>query len=50
MNNSTLRALPQPEAESTDLLTDPPRAGARDLIAQAVEAAVNADRKLTHSG
>mgnify|MGYP003393559721 CR=1 FL=1 len=38
MNNFTLRALPQPEAESTDPLTDLLRAGARDLIAQAVEA------------
>lgn len=40
MNNSTLRAQPQPEAESTDPLTDLLRAGARDLIAQAVEAEI----------
>ena len=38
MTNSTLRALPQPEVKSTDPLTDLLRAGARDLIAQAVEA------------
>ncbi len=38
MTDSTLRALPQPEAKSTDPLTDLLRAGARDLIAQAVEA------------
>ena len=37
MNNSTLRALPQPEDKPTDLLTDLLRAGARDLIAKAVE-------------
>lgn len=42
MTNSTLRALPQPEAESTDPLTDLLRAGARDLIAQAVEAELQA--------
>lgn len=36
MTNSTLRALPQPEDKTTDLLTDLLRAGARDLIAQAV--------------
>jgi putative transposase len=38
MNHSTLRALPQPEDRSTVLLTDLLRAGAKDLIAQAVEA------------
>ena len=39
MNHSTLRALPQPEdKEPTDPLTELLRAGARDLIAQAVEA------------
>lgn len=42
MTNSTLRALPQPEAESTDPLTDLLRAGARGLIAQAVEAELQA--------
>ncbi len=42
MTNSTLRALPQPEAESTDPLTDLLRAGARDLIAQAVVAELQA--------
>ncbi|MDF2412033.1 transposase, partial [Aeromonas sp. 1HA1] len=48
MTNSTLRALPQPEAESTDPLTDLLRAGARDLIAQAVEAELQA--LLEHHG
>lgn len=39
MNHFTLRALPQPELkESTDPLTELLRTGARDLIAQAVEA------------
>lgn len=39
MNHFTLRALPQPEdKEPTDPLTELLRAGARDLIAQAVEA------------
>lgn len=42
MNNSTLRALPQPENKPTDLLTDLLRAGAKDLIAQAVEAELQA--------
>ena len=42
MTNSTLRALPQPEVKSTDPLTDLLRAGARDLIAQAVEAELKA--------
>jgi putative transposase len=42
MTNSTLRALPQLEAESTDPLTDLLRAGARDLIAQAVGAELQA--------
>lgn len=42
MTNSTLRALPQPEAESTDPLTDLLRAGARDLIGQAVGAELQA--------
>jgi transposase-like protein len=42
MNHSTLRALPQPEDKPTDLLTDQLRAGARDLIAQAVEAELQA--------
>ncbi len=42
MNNSTLKALLQPEAKSTDPLTDLLRAGARDLIAQAVEAELQA--------
>ena len=42
MTNSTLRVLPPPETESTDPLTDLLRAGARDLIAQAVEAELNA--------
>jgi len=42
MNNSTLRALPQPENKPTDLLTDLLRVGARDLIAQAVEAELQA--------
>ncbi len=40
--NSTLRALPQPEAELTDSLTDLLRAGARNLIAQAVEVELQA--------
>ncbi|MGL4826616.1 MAG: IS256 family transposase, partial [Vibrionaceae bacterium] len=38
MNNSTFSAQPQQEVESNDPLTDLLRAGARDLIAQAVEA------------
>jgi len=39
MNHFTLTALPQPEdKEPTDPLTELLRAGARDLIAQAVEA------------
>jgi len=39
MNHFTLRTLPQPEVkESTDPLTELLRSGARDLIAQAVEA------------
>ncbi len=38
MTNSTLSALPQPEDNSTDPLIDLLQAGARDLIAQAVEA------------
>ncbi len=42
MTNSTLRVLPPPETESTDPLTDLLRAGARDLIAQAVEAELKA--------
>ncbi|MEN5315659.1 IS256 family transposase [Pseudomonas koreensis] len=42
MNNSTLRALPRPENKPTDLLADLLRAGARDLIAQAVEAELQA--------
>ena len=42
MTDSTLRALPQPEAKSTDPLTDLLRAGARDLIAQAVGAELQA--------
>lgn len=48
MTNSTLRALPQPEVKSTDPLTDLLRAGARDLIAQAVEAELQA--LLEHHG
>lgn len=40
MNNFPLRALPQPEAESTDPLTDLLRVGARDLNAQAVGAEI----------
>lgn len=42
MTNSTLKALPQPEAKSTDPLTDLLRVSARDLIAQAVEAELQA--------
>ena len=42
MTNSTFRALPQPEDKPTDPLTDLLRAGARDLIAQAVEAELQA--------
>ncbi|MGL5334796.1 MAG: transposase, partial [Enterovibrio sp.] len=37
MNNSTLSAQLQQEVESNDPLTDLLRAGARELIAQAVE-------------
>jgi transposase-like protein len=48
MTNSTLRAQPQPEDKPTDLLTDLLRAGARDLIAQAVEAELQA--LLEHHG
>ncbi|HGE8242599.1 TPA: hypothetical protein ACGD2U_004475 [Aeromonas veronii] len=40
MNNSTLRALPQPEDKPTDLLTDLLRAGARDQFALAGKKAV----------
>ena len=42
MANSTFRALPQPEDKPTDPLTDLLRAGAIDLIAQAVEAELQA--------
>jgi len=38
MTKSTLRALSQPEEQVTDLLTELLRNGARELIAQAVEA------------
>ncbi len=48
MNHSILSALPQPEAKSTDPLTALLRAGARDLIAQAVEAELQA--RLEHHG
>ena len=43
MTNSTLRALPQPEAESSGTpLTDLLSAGTRYLIARAVEAELQA--------
>ncbi|MGL4735262.1 MAG: transposase, partial [Enterovibrio sp.] len=42
MNNSTLRSQSQQKGESNDPLTDLLRAGARDLIAQAVEAELQA--------
>lgn len=42
MNNSTLRALPQSEDKPTDPLTDLLRAGARNQIAQAGEAELQA--------
>ena len=38
MNHSTLRALPQPEGKPADMLTELLRSGAKELIAQAVEA------------
>jgi hypothetical protein len=38
MTQSTLRALSQPEEQVTDPLTELLRSGARELIAQAVEA------------
>ncbi|BBT67280.1 IS256 family transposase [Aeromonas caviae] len=38
MKHSTLTALPQPEGKPGDMLTELLRAGARDLIAHAVEA------------
>jgi putative transposase len=38
MNDSTLRALSQPEFETSDPLHELLRQGARDLIANAVEA------------
>ena len=38
MNHSILRALPQPEGKPADMLTELLRSGAKELIAQAVEA------------
>lgn len=38
MNHSTLRTLPQPEDRPGDMLTELLRSGAKELIAQAVEA------------
>ena len=38
MMNCTLKALSQPEKQITDPLSELLRSGARDLIAQAVEA------------
>ncbi|MBL0586906.1 transposase, partial [Aeromonas caviae] len=38
MKHSTLTVLPQPEGKPGDMLTELLRAGARDLIAHAVEA------------
>lgn len=42
MNHSILSALPQPEANPHDPLTELLRLGARELIAQAVEAELQA--------